>query len=82
MEAESQPTNAGGKRVSALMQYLEQKWTGKLEGSSDPRKASRQVSSTERQLARHRLFCTRLPFVTATVCDELRGLWCESMSVC
>jgi len=40
---ESQLTNAGGKRVSALMLYLEQKWTGKLDGPMDSRRAPRQV---------------------------------------
>jgi len=42
-EGEVQATNAGGKRVSALMLYLEQKWTGKLDGGSDPRRTPRQV---------------------------------------
>jgi hypothetical protein len=42
---QSQLTNAGGKRVSALMLYLEQKWTGKLDGPMDSRRASRQVTA-------------------------------------
>ena len=43
-EGEVPASNADGKRVSALMQYLEQKWAGKLDGGSENRKTSRQVA--------------------------------------